>query len=402
MIVRTLRTTPFPQRKMCKARDVNYTCNHTFGFRLSTCLGTFTKPRSALSSSSTDEKVACRARPTLWMKSDQACGPCQRAACGAVLDGAGASLPDEFELMRRFPGARLEPLTKPTMAFRVGAAVRHEGSLLRREVKAEEVVGSGWWEGEEGERYEGWGDGTGSTLEEELVDAEANDVDEVFWNKWSTTESADDALEQEMRSADAGDPIAAFWREHNASLDAPAQETGGPSSTARAEYEAASGAVATDAAPWGLQDTARDAAIAPASQALHHVATLHDLSVPPPPAINDRVPNPDAASALPLPSQTSPSDRPSHEINHTPLTHAGAHKPALFNVAYLESILAGGDEEATGIHILASALRTMDRISASPLPDPSAENKRPATAFTTPVRPRPAIETPWVPRRKVS
>ena len=164
------------QAKMCKTWSISYTCAHTSPFRLSTCGGHFTtQPKPDRSA-----KAACCSAPLFVLHSARLCGLCQRARAekdvnevvaelgsrdvmGFGHDGTeelvGGDIPDldhAFWILKRtFPDKRYAKPPRPA----ADRARRTKGSILKREVRAEEVivryelntaaVGDGWeWEGD--------------------------------------------------------------------------------------------------------------------------------------------------------------------------------------------------------------------------------------------------------------
>lgn len=128
---------------MCQTLHLLYTCTHTRTVRLSTCRGNFTvRPKAHK-----PLKPACCGAYTLARRLEGECGDCLRAKAeerlqagvAQGLDGeAGAFGVEIFQLEKRFPTVRRyqgfrRPIGDPGMK-------RTRGSLLSREVVAEEVV----------------------------------------------------------------------------------------------------------------------------------------------------------------------------------------------------------------------------------------------------------------------
>lgn len=154
---------------MCKTWSIKYTCQHHWTARLSTCHATVTiqsKPGKPL-------KPSCSSTATLTIRSDQACGDCQRAKAEEdlkyciVTAGLGffeAEQRREKETYRMFAAlstCRQYRGREEAGKGRCGVRER-EGrvSLLRREVVPEDVVDLGEEAGGKCLAW-GWGD-TGS------------------------------------------------------------------------------------------------------------------------------------------------------------------------------------------------------------------------------------------------
>ncbi|KAK3111291.1 hypothetical protein LTR53_013602 [Teratosphaeriaceae sp. CCFEE 6253] len=161
---------------------MTYACQHSIPIRLSTCLGNFTEFKQKKH----EVKPRCHSRAQLALHSPYPCGPCQRsdpeAQCVARLEALRLA-DHEAGAEERGPGLVAAEIEVPDELYRLtrrkGVLRRpgkRAGSLLKVEVKADDVVGRG------GQGGDGWGDDWGSgypTLDEELEEQEADEADEV-------------------------------------------------------------------------------------------------------------------------------------------------------------------------------------------------------------------------------
>ncbi|KAF2164561.1 hypothetical protein M409DRAFT_56397 [Zasmidium cellare ATCC 36951] len=147
---------------MCNVRTLTYSCSHTIPFRLSTCAGTFTYQTRK---SPTGTLPSCRSFPLLTFISPQPCGACLKAAAEKVLEEKIARLrlehlssetddwtaePPEALVQAEAELAsevwRLEAFYPEQARFKKdlrpekGRVPTRSGSLLRREVRVEDVV----------------------------------------------------------------------------------------------------------------------------------------------------------------------------------------------------------------------------------------------------------------------
>lgn len=130
---------------MCKTHALSYTCKHHGTTRLSTCRCTFTvQPRPGK-----PPKPACGGAPIVVVKSAATCGDCQRRKAEEDLDARVAKAEatagdlqdlqaEQYKLGKQFPSCRrYQSLARPGSGHGKGT---ERGSLLKREVVAEEVV----------------------------------------------------------------------------------------------------------------------------------------------------------------------------------------------------------------------------------------------------------------------
>lgn len=184
---------------MCNTRTITYSCEHIIPFRLSTCRAKFTYKNRK---SPTGESPSCRSGNPLCFKSDQQCGACIKAVADKQLEEKiflrrleltpddwlaepSAELvvaeveyeSDKWRLTKTYPYlARFKKDVRPEN----GPPATRSESLLKREVKAEDVVlkpnanrkaiTASWDD-------EAWGDDW-TSLGQEIAETDAERVDE--------------------------------------------------------------------------------------------------------------------------------------------------------------------------------------------------------------------------------
>lgn len=147
---------------MCKTQSITYTCGHTVNFRLSVCAASFQFQKRK-----SEVKAKCCASPNITFHSLHACGPCEREAAQQKVQSQLAVIEAKFpssgwtiapevvtakseaeqalwKLTRAFPDSKfkVKKLPKPERGW--STITQPKSSLLRLEVKREDVVEQMW------------------------------------------------------------------------------------------------------------------------------------------------------------------------------------------------------------------------------------------------------------------
>jgi hypothetical protein len=222
---------------MCKISVYEYTCKHRIQHVWSACRGQVKVARDS-------DRPACQKSPSLYVKTTNQCGSCLRAEAEQNIrheqDIANASAETQAtlekrisDILNRIPTSNWRPVPSPVYSRRPSqkrSQSRRRHSLLREEVKAEDMCGPAWEDNVVPSVYEAVDDG----WDYEVTPETKSLADEIAEDRAERgVEDKDEPDEEETDDADGEEDVEADGKERDEAdgeekVESVGKDDGGP------------------------------------------------------------------------------------------------------------------------------------------------------------------------------